>query len=121
MAPKNERPMRIFIYQPFYKKDADGKKEYQNTKTYKFPYFPVKKGDIFVTEKRVQEFVELPKEQQSKVRAVIYNLSDMSCNVLLESKVIEKKEEPEKLPEVFEGTHPLTTEKEPIEETVTAS
>lgn len=91
---KEERPMRIFIYQPFYTKDKDGKKEYLNTKTYKFPYFPVKKGDVFVTEKRVEEFVELTKDQESKVRAVRYNLSDMTCNVLLENKVIEKKEEP---------------------------
>jgi hypothetical protein len=105
---KEEKPMRIFIYQPFYTKDKDGKEKYLNTKTYKFPYFPIKKGDVFVTEKRVDEFVELTKDQQSKVRAVRYNLNDMSCNVLLENKMIEKKEEPKEGPEKGED-EPIET------------
>lgn len=118
---KEERPMRIFIYQPIYTVDENGKnKEYQNTKTYKFPYFPVKKGDVFVTEKRVDEFAELAEEQQSKVRAVRYNLSDMTCNVLLENKVIEKKKKPEALLRTDEEVAKLRKEKESKEDATAA-
>ena len=35
-------------------------KEYLNTKTYRdVPYFPVRKGDLFTTEKRVREIAEM--------------------------------------------------------------
>lgn len=97
--------MRMFVYQPVYTVDEKGKnKEYLHTKTYNnVPYFPVKKGDVFTTEKRVKEFIEMQKHSISKVVSVSYNLSDGTCGVVLADKVIEKKEEPKENPET-EGT-----------------
>ena len=93
---KQAKPIRMFIYQPIYVKGTDGKKTYLHTKTYPFPYYPAKKGDQFTGEKRVKNFVEMQKHSTSKVVAVRYNYSDGTCGVILEDKVIEKKEEPKK-------------------------
>ncbi len=102
---KPDAKIRMFIYQPIYIADENGKnKEYKNTKTWPFPYYPAKKGDVFTTEKRVKEFIEMQKHSTSKVVSVVYNLSDGTCGVVLTDKIIERKEEPEeKLPEVHEG------------------
>jgi len=89
-----ERPIRMFIYQPFYTVDKDGNKTYLHTKTHPFPYYPAKKGDVFTGEKRVKEFVEMQKHSTSKVVAVRYNYIDGTCGVILADKIIEKKEEP---------------------------
>ena len=92
------KPMRMFVYQPNYTVDGEGKnKEYQNTKTYNnMTYFPVRKGDVFTTEKRVREITEMQNDTTSKVVKVSYNLSDGSCNVILAEKVTVRKEEPKK-------------------------
>jgi hypothetical protein len=75
----------MFVYQPIYTVDENGKnKEYLSTKTYNnLPYFPVRKGDLFTTEKRVREIAEMEKHTVSKVVKVSYNLKDGSCNVIL--------------------------------------
>ncbi len=99
------KPMNMFVYQPFYTVDKNGKnKEYLNTKTYRVPYFPVRKGDLFTTEKRVKEFIEMQKHATNKVVSVIYNLSDGNCIVVLADKLVERKEEPEEDPETNEET-----------------
>lgn len=94
MPPK---PIKMFIYQPIYTVDSEGKnKTYLNTKTYKdVPYFPVKKGDVFTTEKRVKEITEMQQDSTSKVVSISYNLNDGSCNVILREKIVklEPKEE----------------------------
>lgn len=102
---RNEKPIRMFVYQPFYTVDENGKnKEYLNTKTYNFPYYPARKGDIFTTEKRVKEFIEMQKHSISKVVSVSYNLSDGTCGVVLADKTIVRKEEPKEKPETEETT-----------------
>ena len=90
------KPMRMFVYQPNYTVDGEGKnKEYLNTKTYNnMTYFPVRKGDIFTTEKRVREITEMQNDTTSKVVKVSYNLSDGSCNVILAEKVTVRKPNP---------------------------
>lgn len=104
---RNDKPIKMFIYQPVYTVDKGGKnKTYLHTKTYKFPYYRAKKGDVFTGEKRVKEFIEMQKHSTSKVVAVRYNYIDGTCGVILEDKVIEKKEEPKE---------------EPIKEELTAS
>lgn len=90
-----DKPIKMFIYQPIYEVDKDGKnKTYLHTKTYPFPYYPAKKGDVFTGEKRVKEFIEMEKHSTSKVVAVRYNYVDGTCGVVLADKLIERKEEP---------------------------
>jgi len=110
-----ERPIRMFIYQPFYTVDKDGNKTYLHTKTHPFPYYPAKKGDVFTGEKRVKEFVEMQKHSTSKVVAVRYNYIDGTCGVVLADKIIERKEEP------AEQTFEEHVEEEIKEEKVPAS
>jgi len=87
--------IKMFIYQPIYTVDKEGKnKTYLRTKTYPFPYYPAKKGDIFTGEKRVKGFVEMQKQSISKVVSVRYNYRDGTCGVVLADEIIEKKEEP---------------------------
>lgn len=93
------KPIKMFIYQPIYEVDKDGKnKTYLHTKTYPFPYYPAKKGDVFTGEKRVKEFIEMEKHSTSKVVAVRYNYADGTCGVVLADKLIERKEEPKEEP-----------------------
>lgn len=121
MAPRNEKHIRMFIYQPIYTVDKDGKnKTYLHTKTYPFPYYPAKKGDVFTGEKRVKEFVEMQKQSTSKVVAVRYNYRDCTCGVVLTDKIIEIKEEPKEEPTSVEPTSNEET-KENIEKEVTVS
>ena len=94
-----EKPIRMFIYQPIYIKDVDGKKTDLHTKTYPFPYYRAKKGDIFTGEKRVKEFAEMQKQATYKVVAVKYNYIDGTCGVILEDKINEPKEEPKETKE----------------------
>lgn len=111
-----DKPIRMFIYQPFYTKDKAGKKEYLHTKTYRFPYYPAKKGDRFTGEKRVQDFVEMQNHSTCKVVAVRYNYIDCTCGVVLEDKIIEKKEEPKEEPEKNEESmEPVLMEPTPAE------
>jgi hypothetical protein len=112
---KPNQPIRMFIYQPIYTVDEEVKnKEYLNTKTYNFPYYPAKKGDVFTTEKRVKEFIEMQKHSISKVVSVSYNLSDGTCGVVLADKTIERKEEPA-------GAYSAEETKEEIKEEIPAS
>ncbi len=106
---KPDAKIRMFVYQPVYTVDKNGKNiEYLHTKTYNFPYYPARKGDIFTTEKRVKEFIEMQEHSTSKVVSVIYNLSDGTCGVVLNDKLIERKEEPKEDPEKGEN-EPIET------------
>ncbi len=112
------QPIRMFIYQPIYTVDKNGKNEtYLHTKTYPFPYYPAKKGDVFTGEKRVKEFVDMQKHSTSKAVAVRYNYIDGTCGVILAAKTIERKEEPAELT----LTEETEESKEEIKEEVTAS
>lgn len=116
-----EKPIKLFIYLPIYTVDKDGKnKTYLHTKTYPFPYYRAKKGDVFTGEKRVKEFVEMQKHSTSKVVAVRYNYIDGTCGVVLTDKIIERKEEPAE-PSLAEETLVEQTKDESIKEKVTAS
>lgn len=100
--------IRMFVYQPVYKK-VDGEKVYVNTKTWQFPYYPAKKGDVFTGEKRVKEFIEMQKHATSKVVAVRYNYRDGTCGVILQDQIIEEKTEP--------PVEPTSTEEPKTDET----
>ena len=95
MPPK---PIRMYIYQPVYTVDSKGKnKGYLNTKTWNtMTYFPVKKGDLFTTEKRVEDITEMKNQAASKVVKVSYNQKYNTCNVILADKLVERKEEPKR-------------------------
>ena len=103
-----DKPIRMFIYQPFYTKDKDGKKVYANCKTFRFPYYPAKKGDVFTGEKRVKDFVEMQKHSECKVVAVRYNYIDGTCGVILSDTIIEEKQKPEEPTSTIEDTEEVT-------------
>jgi len=98
------KPIKMFVYQPFYTIGKDGKtKVYKNTKTHKiFPYFPVRKGDLFTGEKRITDFLEMQKHPTLKVVKVVYNYRDGTCNVVLSDTIIEPKIEPPEEPKTDE-------------------
>lgn len=92
----NEKPIKLFIYQPVYLagKGKDAKPEYIKSIIVNFPFCRIEVGDVFTGEKRSKDYYKLDPKTESKVAAVRYNYAGHGCCiVILEDKVLKSNEE----------------------------
>lgn len=91
----NEKPIKMFIYQPIYLKGKgkDVKPEYKKSIIVNFPFCRIEVGDVFTGEKRSKDYYKLDAKSESKVAAVRYNYAGHGCCVvILEDKVFKTQE-----------------------------
>ena len=89
---QSKRQMSMYVYQAIYAGDPNDKRthKYVSFTKRKFPYVQLKVGAIFTAEKRPADYHLLKKQKEYAVEAIRFSLSDGSCIVIIERRIVPK-------------------------------